>query len=570
MWIIGRKKLALLWRLLWLSIFYIFFVLGVIMVRIYHLCKNLARTRFGVLSLLLLSLLFSSFFVNTSIVKATSSADSVIQMLTTLNPIPLGPGTDGTGTCTDPHNTDVTNMVDYSWWRQTWNYQINYNGAVANTDSFITQWGDAVGAGGNQNAWAISLNGTELTYWLFPKTDKLNVTANGIQFWNSAGTGYDGSNTLRFNIFYNPNAGCRLQTYSAVGDPNATGSWYGSAPSVKTILINTDPSNYIFPVDYAGVLAPPRTTAPPVVYDAPLDWDFTARVNGLNVHFQANTVGKDPTAEFDWDFLGNSTFVNMNPTNAIATDASDTTTAIYSYTQPAGVKDGAGNVIPFVSTISSQYLDYTYATAGVYDIGLDTVSSHGVHKWTHLQCTVGSVGFCKSDARNGQLKALAGVTASTQKDCEALYPVTLTDFTKLGLNIGCQISNFFVPDFSTIYGQSLQLQAEFNAKAGVAAYALQLFPTLFGQLNASSPIDPGLGSASGCIVQFNQNTTGVHTFLSSPVQIDFCSFQRVAPSMFELVVMWIRGVTVFGLLIVLYYRILHFLSDRGNARSSVK
>lgn len=342
----------------------------------------------------------------------------------------------------------------------------------------------------------------------------------------------DGS---RIDTIFTPGAGWYLIDVSAgtVSDKTSMmGSGVGDLvriPNNSTVTCVQQMSGFNYDASWSEYSLPDLPSPiPPYVAPDPLQWDFTANVTGLNVHFQADTVGIDPTVTFLWDFEGIDNFVDMNPTAAVATDPMDPSSAIYNTSSSDLVDPVSLQPYGYTVATSRQAFDYIYVEAGTYDVGLDTVSSEGVHKFTHKEIIVGGTGFFRTPLQNG---TSPDSPVPDKNVCGA------TDFACI---IGQTFSNIFIPDSATIRSDFATLKSSFETHLGFIAYPFVWIATFLSIL-------AGVTGTPTCDLSFG-NVWG------APYSLNICILEQSAPTVFA----WAQMI----LLAVISFTVLFKLNDK--------
>lgn len=228
-----------------------------------------------VISLLLMTVVVWSPLVS-PLARAISPADDDIHIRDTLH----------VGGAGDPcqEQSRTINWSDPNWWKSTWNYLNNYDGAQNDTNAFISEFNTNLGIG---SGWAVSQrpnansgNMNMITIQTFPPNATLTVLDGGrLQV----------SGTVRsFDIFLNPGVGCRIQSWNS-GAQNV--SAYGNNIVGEYGYFLVASNNIQYPSGYEGLQIP--TT------DAHADFDG----DGLNAAKEASQNTSNDIKDTDGDGL---------------------------------------------------------------------------------------------------------------------------------------------------------------------------------------------------------------------------------------------------------------------------
>jgi hypothetical protein len=244
-----------------------------------HLKNGLSRALILTLSLLC-SLSLGQY------AHATSPADDDVHILDRIS----------VGGAGDPCDEQLrtANWMDPTWWRSTWNYQNNYNGAHDDTEDFIDELTTNMETG---SGWAVmqrpnANNGSMnmITIQTFSPSATLTLVDGGRLL---------SSSTVRsFDIMLNPGSSCRLQNYNS-GAQNV--SSYGNSIAGEYGYLFVASDHIAYPSGYEGPEIP-ATNA-----HADLDGD------GLNAAQEATQGTSNSNKDTDGDGLSDFIESTYNP-----------------------------------------------------------------------------------------------------------------------------------------------------------------------------------------------------------------------------------------------------------------
>ena len=115
------------------------------------------------------------------------------------------------------------------------------------------------------------------------------------------------------------------------------------------------------------------------------------------------------------------------------------------------------------------------------------------------------------------------------------------------------LRDLFIPALPDLKGSFNQLSDALSKKLGFLFYPFKWFIQLFQAL---------INATSSCSIDTSQvpgaNANGL--FWGRPVRLSVCSAERDLPQVYNVSVFFIRIVTVFGLLYLLYHRLINLLT----------
>jgi hypothetical protein len=252
----------------------------------------LKRFRLHNMSIITLSIIsLMSSMIASPIAMATSPADDDVHLF---EGIQVGGAGDS---CTYEDRTQ--NWMDPDWWRSTFNYQINYDNAQANTEAFISELTTNLEAG---FGWAVTQNTNPnngslnmITIQTFSPTATLTMQNNGILSVSS--------NVRSMDIFLNPGSGCRLQNWNT-GATNVSAYGNNIAGSNGYFLVASD--NIIYPSGYEGPQIP--STADVDGDDLAAALELTQGTSDVVDHEDTDGDGIDDLKESQWYSSRNDVF----------------------------------------------------------------------------------------------------------------------------------------------------------------------------------------------------------------------------------------------------------------------
>ena len=515
----------------------------------------------GLLSVLLLSSFFSIFA--TTLASATSVYDA-LPSTTTLSIEQTA------GSCS-PVTDYTTHIADWYSQDSLWT---SFDSTIGNTTGRDTarsvyntvltnQTGWAVSQittqGANVAFGAINLYGEKLMVETFTAgaNPQVNYGTDSSGNHQAYLTNTDNSPIYYVIVGYTP-SGCNLQAYTGsylpptantpsnniiaydVSNDAFTGSFgYGTA----SLYAN---ANVVYPTGYTGSNIPPSLAPPDVPYYPNIE--LTVKGNAVSAVYTNNLKDYYSCGTVSWNMTKGTTPVQYDSKPHLS--MTDTYTADNLSNDHYSLALWFDQTIPCASPPAGTVLKMTIIS---FNITGDSfiISSSDNSKST---CTI----------INGDQSCLA---ISPIKDCS-------TFGSDIVGGLGCQINNFaygfivslrtlftwvFVPDLGYLKSQVDNTGQTMTSHLGVGAYALTYIPRVLNSFSggAITPIDASSGQ--GCSISTNANTSSnPDSFLRGSLIVNFCTLQQKAPGLWDLVTMWIRGLTVLGLVIAIYYKILNF------------